>query len=74
MFIIIIKVGGVMQKEILFDKIKHGVSEIHDNIFCEIEVDEILNKDDKNIDLALDKYIQYFNYCENQEEYNLDFH
>ncbi len=62
-----------MQKEILFDKIKHGVSEIHDNIFYEIEVDEILNIHDQNINLALDKYVQYFNYCENQEEYNLEF-
>ncbi len=62
-----------MEKDILFDEIKHGVSRIHDNIFYEIEVDEILDKNDKNVNIALDKYVQYFNYCENQDEYNLDF-
>lgn len=62
-----------MQKEILFNEIKHGVSQIHDNIFNEIEVDEILDINDQNINSALDKYVQYFNYCENQEEYNLEF-
>ena len=62
-----------MQKEILFKEIKQGVSHIHDDIFSEIEVEEILDKNDKNISLALDKYVQYFNYTENQEEYNLDF-
>ena len=62
-----------MEKEVLFDEIKHGVSQIHDNIFDEIEVDEILDKDDHNINLALDRYVQYFNYCENPEEYNLEF-
>ena len=62
-----------MEKDILFEEIKHGVSRIHDNIFYEIEVDEILDKNDENINIALDKYVQYFNYCENQDEYNLDF-
>ena len=62
-----------MEKDTLFDEIKHGVSRIHDNIFYEIEVDEILDKNDENINIALDKYVQYFNYCENQDEYNLDF-
>ena len=62
-----------MQKEILFDKMKHGVSQIHDNVFYEIEVDEILDINDQNINSALDKYVQYFNYYENQQEYNLEF-
>ncbi len=67
------KVGEVMQKEILFDKIKHGISQIHDNIFKEIEVNEILDRNDQNVNAALDRYLQYFNYYENQQEYNLDF-
>jgi len=62
-----------MKKEILFNELQHGVSQIHDNIFSEIEVDEILDRNDENINLALDKYVQYFNYYENQEEYNLEF-
>ncbi len=62
-----------MQKKILLDKIKHGVSHIHDDVFQDIHVEEIINEKDPYVNKALDKYVQYFNYCENQDKYNLKY-
>lgn len=62
-----------MHKDQLYLKINQNISEIHDNIFPDIALDEILSQEDKGLSLALEKYTQYFNYTENQEEYNLDY-
>ncbi|MGD9909882.1 MAG: hypothetical protein AB7U79_04655 [Candidatus Izemoplasmatales bacterium] len=62
-----------MHKDQLYLKINQNISQIHDDIFPDIAIDEILSHDDKGLTLALEKYTQYFNYTENQEEYNLDY-
>lgn len=62
-----------MHKDQLYLKINQNITQIHDDIFPDIAIDEILSQEDKGLSLALEKYTQYFNYTENQEEYNLDY-
>lgn len=62
-----------MEKIELLDNIKQGLSHIHDEIFTDIDVDEIMSDKDPYVSKALDKYTEYLNYTENQDKYNLKF-
>lgn len=62
-----------MRKEDLLVNIKHSLSHIHDEVFEDIEVDEILSDENPYVNRALDKYTEYLNYSENPEEYNLKY-
>lgn len=62
-----------MKKEDLLNNIKHGLSHIHDDVFPDIDVDEILSDDDPYVNKALDKYTQYINYSDNLDKYNLKY-
>lgn len=60
-----------MKKQELREKLKTGIIHIHNDVFPDVEVEEVLPKQSAYLDKALDKYVQYFNYTENQDKYNL---
>jgi len=62
-----------MHKDQLYLKINQNITQIHDDIFPDIILEDIFNKENKGMSLALEKYTQYFNYTEHQEEYNLEY-
>lgn len=62
-----------MEKVDLLENIKHGISHIHEDVFPDIEVDEILSDKDPFINRALGKYTEYLNYSENPDRYNLKY-
>jgi|GEM_PF-2978893 len=62
-----------MRRKELLENIKYGVLHVHDEIFPDIHVDEIIHEEDMFINKALDKYLQYINYTENQDKYNLKY-
>ncbi len=61
-----------MLKKSLLENIRKGVTDVHDKVFPDIEVLEICEKDIFVVQ-ALDKYLEYFNYVENQDKYNLKY-
>lgn len=62
-----------MDKFVLYDKIQEAISDIHYDVFPDIDVNEILSKDDIQMSRALDAYAKYFEYIENKDKYNLEF-
>ncbi len=61
-----------MLRENLLHKMTKGVTEIHDNVFPDIEVKEIF-ENNVYVNKAIDKYLEYFNYVENKDKYNLKY-
>ncbi len=62
-----------MKKDDLLVNIKHGLSHIHDEVFDDIDIDEIMSDEDPYVNKALDKYTEYLNYSENPDKYNLKY-
>ncbi len=62
-----------MNQDQLYLKIKHGLSNIQKDVFPEVDIDEMLGRDDEHLNFALNKYAKYFNFTENKDKYNLSF-
>lgn len=62
-----------MRKVDLLENIKHSLAHIHDEIYEDINVDEILSEEDPFMNKALEKYAEYLNYSENPNRYNLKY-
>jgi hypothetical protein len=62
-----------MNKKELLERITHAVNHIHNDVFHEFELCEVLNENDEYMNKALSKYAQYFNYSENPDKYNLKY-
>ena len=57
-----------MNKKDLLERITHAVNQIHNDVFHEFELCEVLNENDDYMNKALSKYTQYFNYSENPDK------
>lgn len=64
--------GGSVNKTELKKEIMSALNEIHENVFVDVDINRVIEQDNLLNDV-LEKYVEYFDYIDNNEAYNVTY-